>query len=155
MLLLFLSLFQSPLYFELSRFCYNEKKMINVVGDDGIDEMFAVIDECMKEEQQARNNLQSIMDSSGETLDFHLSSIDDVFHQTKIAEQRAHVLSVNIQKLHENADAVSSKVRQTHLVMGRVKEVIEAIEGNIGMKSCLQGVEEAINDEDYEKASTL
>jgi hypothetical protein len=132
----------------------NNKKMIK--DDDAvIQEMFDLIQECNKEESFARTQFESLIQSNSHPFELHLQNIDEIRHQITVAEQRAHHLATNINKVYDNADSVSSKVRQSHLIMDRVREVIEAIEGNIGMKSCLQGVEEAIKDEDYEKAAQL
>jgi hypothetical protein len=45
------------------------------------------------------------------------------------------------------------KVRQLHRVQSRVQEALDTVEGTIGMKSCLEGVELAIKDCDYERAT--
>jgi hypothetical protein len=120
--------------------------------NDLIDQMYTLISECEEEEQAANTEFGKIMSNYSHALDIQLNNIDEIQYQINITEQRAKALSSSITSVYQLAEDVSSKIRQLHLVQSRVKEALDAIEGNIGMKSCLQGVEEAIKEEDYEAA---
>lgn len=111
------------------------------------------MEQCDKEDKIANLEFDQIVEHNQHMLEIQLSEIDEVRHQIVNAQQRARALSNGITSVHQLAEGVSSQVRQLHLIQSRVKEALNAIEGNIGLKSCLQGVEEAIRDEDYEKAA--
>jgi conserved oligomeric Golgi complex subunit 4 len=60
-----------------------------------------------------------------------------------------------IKSSSEMAKGVSSKVQKLHLIQTRVHSALNNVQGQIGLKSCLEGVETAIKSFNYEEATKL
>jgi conserved oligomeric Golgi complex subunit 4 len=60
-----------------------------------------------------------------------------------------------IKSSSEMAKGVSSKVQKLHLIQTRVHSALNNVQGQIGLKSCLEGVESAIKSYNYEEATKL
>lgn len=118
-----------------------------------LQQVYDLMDQCDREDELANQEFHQIVQQNEHYLQIQLGEMNEVKHQIQMAQQRAQSLSNNISSIHQLAENVTSTVRQLDLIQSRVKEALIAIEGNIGLKSCLQGVDEAIKDEDYEKAA--
>ena len=51
------------------------------------------------------------------------------------------------------AEHVSSKVRELDTVKGRLQETVDRVDGVIGLRSCVDGTQEALKAHDYKKAA--
>ncbi|KAL9644608.1 hypothetical protein ABK040_015347 [Willaertia magna] len=121
--------------------------------DQLLRKMFLVIEESKQQEDQAIQTLDLILKENEHPLSLQLENLDEVQHQIQSAEKRAINLGNTIQNTFKLAEGVSFKVRELHAIQERVQSAIDAVEATIGMKSCVEGVEEAIKQEDYEQAT--
>ncbi|KAL0482680.1 hypothetical protein AKO1_014393 [Acrasis kona] len=117
------------------------------------DDLFRLIDECKLREVETNKEFDRIIQNNAENIRNGLDNMEEIKYQVLSTQQRAQTLSSCINNTYELADSVSSKVRQLHRVQSRVQEAIDTVEGTIGMKSCLEGVESAIKSSDYELAT--
>ncbi|KAG2386839.1 hypothetical protein C9374_001874 [Naegleria lovaniensis] len=135
----------------------NMKSYSNILSNSNEDEellkrVFKVIEESKQQQVQSREALNKIMSENEHALAIQVENLTDIQNQVQVIEKRAVQLGRTISNTFKLAEGVSHKVRQLHAIQERVQLAIDAVEASIGMKSCVEGVEQAIKVGEYEKA---
>ena len=115
--------------------------------------VYQLIDDSKQQQIRSRENLNKIISENKHLLSIQLENLNDIQNQVGLTEKRAIHLGKTISNTFKLAEGVSYKVRQLHGIQERVQLAIDAVEASIGMKSCVEGVEEAIKTGDYERAT--
>ncbi|KAF0984660.1 hypothetical protein FDP41_000559 [Naegleria fowleri] len=136
----------------------NDLKQTNIIISNNYEDeellkrVFRVIDESKQQQIQSREALNKIMSENEHALAIQVEYLTDIQNQVQAIEKRAVQLGRSISNTFKLAEGVSHKVRQLHPIQERVQLAIDAVEASIGMKSCVEGVEQAIKVGEYEKA---
>ncbi|XP_067651434.1 conserved oligomeric Golgi complex subunit 4-like [Haliotis asinina] len=109
-------------------------------------------DELCKEELTVEDELKGLLDHQSR-LESKMVGLHKALPNLQILETDSRQLSSMISFTSTLADNVSSKVRKLDLAKSRVSDCIERVEDILDLKFCTDGVQTALQNEDYEKAA--
>ena len=118
-----------------------------------LDDITAAFEKICAEEKQVDDELKSILDHQG-ILENKMSGLQKMLPNLNILETDSKQLSGMISFTSTLAENVSSKVRKLDLAKSRVVECIQRVDDILDLKFCLDGVQTALQNEDYEKAAS-
>ncbi|XP_066927345.1 conserved oligomeric Golgi complex subunit 4-like [Clytia hemisphaerica] len=103
--------------------------------------------ECLLDEE-----LDTILENHHE-IDCKIQSIQKLLPNLSVLTKEASHLSDVIERTSSLAEKVSSKVRELDIAKGRVQEAIKRVDDILDLKSCVDGVQDSLKDEQYETAA--
>uniref|UniRef100_L7M1F2 Conserved oligomeric Golgi complex subunit 4 n=1 Tax=Rhipicephalus pulchellus TaxID=72859 RepID=L7M1F2_RHIPC len=127
----------------------NDDRICNVSSVEEAEDLYKQL--CL-EEEQATKTLDELVTQRTE-LESKITKIHQILPTFQLvfgdAEQLANMISFT-STLAEN---ISSKVRQLDLAKSRVTECVQRVEDILDLKFCTDGVQTALQNEDYEQAA--
>ncbi|GFO20693.1 conserved oligomeric Golgi complex subunit 4 [Plakobranchus ocellatus] len=117
-----------------------------------IDDMNAAFEKLCDEEVAIDDELKSLLDHQG-ILESKMSGLHKMLPNLQILETDSKQLYGMISFTSTLAENVSSKVRKLDLAKSRVVECMQRVEDILDLKFCTDGVQTALQNEDYEKAA--
>ncbi|KAL1415207.1 hypothetical protein MTO96_006882 [Rhipicephalus appendiculatus] len=127
----------------------NDNRIYNVSSVEEAEDLYKQL--CL-EEEQATKTLDELVTQRTE-LESKITKIHQILPTFQLvfgdAEQLANMISFT-STLAEN---ISSKVRQLDLAKSRVTECVQRVEDILDLKFCTDGVQTALQNEDYEQAA--
>ncbi|XP_074617443.1 conserved oligomeric Golgi complex subunit 4-like isoform X1 [Acropora palmata] len=103
-------------------------------------------------EQKLNNELDAILENQPR-LDAKMNSLQNVIPNLQLVMRDAQHLHGMISNTSDLAEKVSSKVRLLDQVKNRVQETIKRVDDILDLKACVDGVQTALNTENYEQAA--
>ncbi|XP_068722014.1 conserved oligomeric Golgi complex subunit 4-like isoform X2 [Montipora capricornis] len=103
-------------------------------------------------EQKLNNELDAILENQPR-LDAKMNTLQNVIPNLQLVMRDAQHLHTMISSTSDLAEKVSSKVRLLDLVKNRVQETIKRVDDILDLKACVDGVQTALNTENYEQAA--
>ncbi|XP_067054361.1 conserved oligomeric Golgi complex subunit 4-like [Acropora muricata] len=103
-------------------------------------------------EQKLNNELDAILENQPR-LDAKMNSLQNVIPNLQLVMRDAQHLHSMISNTSDLAEKVSSKVRLLDQVKNRVQETIKRVDDILDLKACVDGVQTALNTENYEQAA--
>ncbi|XP_028391854.1 conserved oligomeric Golgi complex subunit 4-like [Dendronephthya gigantea] len=116
---------------------------------EDIERAYALI---QQHEEQLDRELDALLDGQ-QKLDTKMNSLQKVVPNLQVVLRDAEKLHQMIDHTAELAEKVSSKVRKLDLAKGRVQTAIDRTGDILDLKSCVDGVKEALKNEEYEQAA--
>ncbi|XP_061338849.1 conserved oligomeric Golgi complex subunit 4 [Gastrolobium bilobum] len=114
--------------------------------------MTRLLHECIAHQRALDDELDDLL-SQRTDLDKHLIALQRSSEVLDIVNSDAdHVLS-NVSSTCDLADDVSRKVRELDLAQSRVRSTLLRIDAIVERGNCLEGVQKALESEDYESAA--
>ncbi|KAH9495947.1 Golgi transport complex subunit 4 [Bulinus truncatus] len=117
-----------------------------------IEEMRNYLQKLSGEEIDIDEELKMLLDHQS-TLENKMSSLHKMIPNLQILEADSKQLYGMISFTSTLAENVSSKVRKLDLAKSRVVDCIQRVEDILDLKFCTDGVQTALQNEDYEKAA--
>ncbi|XP_071496788.1 conserved oligomeric Golgi complex subunit 4-like [Diadema antillarum] len=117
-----------------------------------ITEIQSALSKLSKEEQLVTDEISVLLDHHGH-LESKMNSLHRMGPNLQLVLTDAKQLSGMIGFTSELAENVSSKVRQLDLAKSRVQSAIQRVNDILDLKFCTDGVQTALQSEDYEKAA--
>ncbi|XP_041454635.1 conserved oligomeric Golgi complex subunit 4-like [Lytechinus variegatus] len=117
-----------------------------------ISEIQTALVKLSKEEQSVTDEIDMLLDHHGH-LEAKMNSLHRMGPNLQHVSLDAKKLSGMIGCTSELAENVSSKVRQLDLAKSRVQSAIQRVNDILDLKFCTDGVQTALQSEDYEKAA--
>ncbi|KAI8790986.1 conserved oligomeric Golgi complex subunit 4 [Biomphalaria glabrata] len=117
-----------------------------------IDEMKNSLQKLSEEEISIDEELKLLLDHQG-ILENKMSSLHKMIPNLQILEADSKQLCGMISFTSTLAENVSSKVRKLDLAKSRVVDCMQRVEDILDLKFCTDGVQTALQNEDYEKAA--
>ncbi|VDI53366.1 conserved oligomeric Golgi complex subunit 4 [Mytilus galloprovincialis] len=118
-----------------------------------IDSIKAAFDKFCVEEVTINSDLEKLIENQGR-LENKMGNMHKVIPNIQILETDSKNLSNMVAFTSTLAENVSSKVRQLDLAKSRVTSCIARVEDILDLKFCTDGVQTALQNEDYEKAAS-
>jgi len=118
-----------------------------------LEEINAAFEKICEEETQVDDELKHLLDHQG-ILESKMSGLQKMLPNLHILETDSKQLSGMISFTSTLAENVSSKVRKLDLAKSRVVECMQRVEDILDLKFCIDGVQTALQNEDYEKAAS-
>ncbi|XP_062573377.1 conserved oligomeric Golgi complex subunit 4-like, partial [Saccostrea cucullata] len=109
-------------------------------------------DELCKEEEEMNTELDNLLEHQS-TLENRMSGLHKILPNLQILETDSKQLSSMVSFTSTLAENVSSKVRQLDVAKSQVTACITRVEDILDLKFCTDGVQTALQNEDYEKAA--
>lgn len=137
---------------------YFVKEIISFVLIYPIKIMEALLDEYYKIKKQEEENKKIIMNTITEKskeMSHKIQQLNEIKNKMKHLHEDSKEMIKSLSIPFEIAEKINRKVNTLHLIQTRVKLAINEVEGHLDLKSCVDGVENAIKKEDYEKATEL
>ncbi|XP_048748000.1 conserved oligomeric Golgi complex subunit 4-like isoform X2 [Ostrea edulis] len=109
-------------------------------------------DELSREEEDMNTELDSLLEHQS-SLEKKMSGLHKILPNLQILETDSKQLSSMVSFTSTLAENVSSKVRQLDVAKSQVTACITRVEDILDLKFCTDGVQTALQNEDYEKAA--
>ncbi|XP_005110245.2 conserved oligomeric Golgi complex subunit 4 [Aplysia californica] len=117
-----------------------------------LDDINAAFEKICEEEKVVDDELKNLLDHQG-ILESKMSGLQKMLPNLQILETDSKQLCGMISFTSTLAENVSSKVRKLDLAKSRVVECMQRVEDILDLKFCIDGVQTALQNEDYEKAA--
>ncbi|KAI7738113.1 hypothetical protein M8C21_014522 [Ambrosia artemisiifolia] len=114
--------------------------------------MTRLLHECIAYQRTLDLHLNHIL-SLRPDLDKHLSSLHKSSDVLEIVKAESDHMLSNVNSTCILADQVSGKVRELDLAQSRVNETLDRINATVERSNCIDGVQKALETEDFESAS--
>ncbi|XP_065187071.1 conserved oligomeric Golgi complex subunit 4-like [Sycon ciliatum] len=126
-----------------------EQDVLSLTSLDDIKKMYDAIEQ---EQQKAMRDLRNLLGSRAQ-VDVQMTKLQKIIPNLSSLVDDSEKLCSSISNTCKLADSVSSKVRQLDLAKGRVQQAIQRTNDITDLKKCVDGVETALYQEDYETAA--
>ncbi|CAL1534730.1 unnamed protein product [Lymnaea stagnalis] len=126
--------------------------MVEVENITDIEEMKITLQKLCDEEISIDDELKTLLDHQG-ILESKMSSLHKMMPGLQILEADSKQLCGMISFTSTLAENVSSKVRKLDLAKSHVVDCMQRVEDILDLKFCTDGVQTALQNEDYEKAA--
>ncbi|XP_037581438.1 conserved oligomeric Golgi complex subunit 4 isoform X5 [Dermacentor silvarum] len=127
----------------------NDDRIYNVSSVEEAEYMYKQL--CL-EEEQATKTLDGLVSQRTE-LESKITKIHKILPTFQLVYGDAEQLANMISFTSTLAENISSKVRQLDLAKSRVTECVQRVEDILDLKFCTDGVQTALQNEDYEQAA--
>ncbi|XP_076448808.1 conserved oligomeric Golgi complex subunit 4-like [Babylonia areolata] len=117
-----------------------------------IDDIKKALERLSKHEDEVEEQLKGLLEHQG-TLESKMTSLHKMLPNLQILETDSRQLNSMISFTSTLAENVSGKVRKLDLAKSRVVECSQRVEDILDLKFCTDGVQIALQNEDYEKAA--
>ncbi|CAI9716005.1 Hypothetical predicted protein [Octopus vulgaris] len=117
-----------------------------------IDKMKEALDRLCHEEEIVNEELNSLLEHQS-LLENKMFALHKMLPNLHVLDSDAKQLSTMISFTSTLAENVSSKVRQLDVAKSHVSDSIQRVEDVLDLKFCTDGVQSALQNEDYEKAA--
>ncbi|GFR59083.1 conserved oligomeric Golgi complex subunit 4 [Elysia marginata] len=117
-----------------------------------LSDMNAAFEKLCAEEVAIDDELKTLLDHQG-ILESKMSGLHKMLPNLQILETDSKQLCGMISFTSTLAENVSSKVRKLDLAKSRVVDCMQRVEDILDLKFCTDGVQTALQNEDYEKAA--
>ncbi|XP_070191423.1 conserved oligomeric Golgi complex subunit 4-like [Littorina saxatilis] len=117
-----------------------------------IDDIKKALERLSEQEAEVEEDLKGLLEHQN-TLESKMSSLHKMLPNLQILETDSRQLNSMISFTSTLAENVSGKVRKLDLAKSRVVECSERVEDILDLKFCTDGVQIALQNEDYEKAA--
>ncbi|KAL8591236.1 hypothetical protein ACOMHN_017560 [Nucella lapillus] len=117
-----------------------------------IDDIKKALERLSKQEDDVEEELKGLLEHQN-TLESKMSSLHKMLPNLQILETDSRQLNSMISFTSTLAENVSGKVRKLDLAKSRVVECSQRVEDILDLKFCTDGVQIALQNEDYEKAA--
>ncbi|VFQ76094.1 unnamed protein product [Cuscuta campestris] len=114
--------------------------------------MTRLLHECIAYQRALDLDLEAIL-SQRHDLDKQLSALQKSAQVLDTVKENSDHLLSNVGSTSLLADQVSAKVRQLDLAQSRVNDTLHCIDAIVHRTSCLDGVQKALDSEDFESAA--
>ncbi|CAB4029269.1 conserved oligomeric Golgi complex subunit 4-like [Paramuricea clavata] len=121
----------------------------NLTEIEDIERVYSLI---QQHEEQLDRELDALLDGQ-QKLDTKMNSLQKVVPNLQVVLRDAEKLHQMIEHTAELAENVSSKVRKLDLAKSRVQAAINRTGDILDLKSCVDGVQDALKNEEYEQAA--
>eukprot|EP00794_Sanderia_malayensis_P019155 gene19155-21075_t len=123
---------------------------INSVTDIGeIKNLYSLL---QQREQELDSELDNLIENRG-CVDAEIQAVEELIPNLDLLSENSRHLEKVISDTNELAEKVSSKVRILDLVKSRVQDTIKRVDDILDLKSCVEGVEAALEKEEFEQAA--
>ncbi|XP_059139126.1 conserved oligomeric Golgi complex subunit 4-like, partial [Physella acuta] len=116
------------------------------------DEMIITLKKIINDEVYIDDELKELLEHQG-LLEHKMSSLHKMIPSLQMLEADSKQLCGMISFTSTLAENVSSKVRKLDLAKSRVVDCMQRVEDILDLKFCTDGVQTALQNEDYEKAA--
>ncbi|GAB1597611.1 conserved oligomeric Golgi complex subunit 4-like [Argonauta hians] len=117
-----------------------------------IDKMKEALDKLCQDEEIVNEELNSLLEHQS-LLESKMLALHKMLPNLQVLDSDSKQLSTMISFTSTLAENVSSKVRQLDVAKGHVSDSIQRVEDVLDLKFCTDGVQSALQNEDYEKAA--
>eukprot|EP00039_Didymoeca_costata_P031577 m.35467 g.35467 ORF g.35467 m.35467 type:complete len:705 (+) comp8884_c0_seq3:93-2207(+) len=126
------------------------------MADDGllvdIGDIRQRLQDLVAQEARHDDELSELLNGK-ESVECRIASLHRISPKLGKLHKQAQSLNDMVGKTCALAKNVSSKVRELDLIKGRLQETIERVEDVIGIRDCVNGVWEALKEDNYEEAA--
>ncbi|XP_025115795.1 conserved oligomeric Golgi complex subunit 4-like isoform X1 [Pomacea canaliculata] len=117
-----------------------------------LDEIKKALEQLGKQEEHVEQELKALLEHQ-DTLESKMNGLHKMLPNLQILETDSRQLTSMISFTSTLAENVSGKVRKLDLAKSRVVECSQRVEDILDLKFCTDGVQIALQNEDYEKAA--
>ncbi|CAN8000635.1 unnamed protein product [Ixodes pacificus] len=125
---------------------------VGIFDVSSIEEAERLYKHLCEEEDQANKTLDSLV-SQRVDLEVKIADLHKILPTFQLVHSDAEQLANMISFTSTLAENISSKVRQLDLAKSRVTECVQRVEDILDLKFCTDGVQTALQNEDYEQAA--
>lgn len=118
-----------------------------------MNDIASIISSCDQVDADADSQFSKILSLHTPELENQLEQISSVKSKLTDLQEHTNNLHKAITSTYQLAEGLSSKIRQLHIAQQRVKSALKIVDGYIDLKRCLEGVEGAIKEENWEGAA--
>ncbi|KAM0048543.1 putative oligomeric Golgi complex, subunit 4 protein [Helianthus debilis subsp. tardiflorus] len=116
--------------------------------------MTRLLHECIAYQRNLDLQLENIL-SLRPDLDKHLTFLQKSADVLEIVKAESDHMLLNVDSTCVLADQVSGKVRELDLAQSRVNETLDRIDAIVERSNCIDGVQKALESEDFESAASF
>ncbi|KAG1692940.1 Conserved oligomeric Golgi complex subunit 4 [Nymphon striatum] len=131
-----------------------DRDLEDMPSDSSIDDIKKLYEDLCRKEDEVNSELIGLM-GQNEHLQAKVQSLNRILPNLQLLHTDSEQLSGMVSFTSTLAENVSSKVRQLDLAKNRVTECLQRVEDILDLKFCTDGVQTALQNEDYEKAAAL
>ncbi|XP_062500897.1 conserved oligomeric Golgi complex subunit 4-like [Corticium candelabrum] len=125
---------------------------VDVTQLTSIDDIKAAAAWLQCEEARITNDLENVLDRQTQ-LDAQVGALHKQLSNLQAAHKDGEKLSATMSHTCDLAEKVSSKVRLLDLAKSRVQEAMKRVDDVLDLRSCVDGVQTAMEREDYEQSA--
>lgn len=125
---------------------------VSIFDVSSIEEAERLYKHLCEEEDQANKTLDGLV-SQRVDLEVKIADLHKILPTFQLVHSDAEQLANMISFTSTLAENISSKVRQLDLAKSRVTECVQRVEDILDLKFCTDGVQTALQNEDYEQAA--
>ncbi|XP_029840980.2 conserved oligomeric Golgi complex subunit 4 [Ixodes scapularis] len=132
--------------------CGVDVSSVSIFDVSSIEEAERLYKHLCEEEDQANKTLDGLV-SQRVDLEVKIADLHKILPTFQLVHSDAEQLANMISFTSTLAENISSKVRQLDLAKSRVTECVQRVEDILDLKFCTDGVQTALQNEDYEQAA--